>query len=53
MVKHILKDGTITDDISGHLVKKTDTPVAYELIDQMNAQREVANEKDRFDVKTR
>ena len=53
MIKHILKDGTVKDDISGHLVNKADIPVIYELIDQMNAQRrKETNEKDRFALKT-
>ena len=40
MIKHVLKDGTVTDDISGHVISKADAPIIYELIDQMNAERE-------------
>ena len=44
MVKHILKDGTVLDDITGHVVKKEDVPMAYELMEKMNAER--SNESD-------
>jgi hypothetical protein len=39
MITHILKDGTVLKDITGHVVKKEDVPMAYELIDQMNEKR--------------
>ena len=42
MIRHHLKDGTVLDDITGHLVKKEDVPMAYALIDQMNHERERA-----------
>ena len=32
MVKHILKDGTELKDIAGHIVKKTDAPILYEIV---------------------
>ena len=32
MVKHILKDGKEVKDITGHVVKVKDAPVAYEVI---------------------
>lgn len=35
MVKHILKDGTVLEDISGHVVKRKDAPVVYELMEQI------------------
>lgn len=46
MVIHILKDGTVLEDITGHVVKKEDAPMAYALIDQMNDERKKKNEKD-------
>ena len=32
MVKHILKDGTVKHDITGHVVKKADAPTVYNII---------------------
>ena len=45
MVIHILKDGTVLDDITGHVVKKEDAPSVYALIDQMNGERRKEDEK--------
>jgi hypothetical protein len=39
MIKHILKDGTVLNDITGHVVKKEDVPMAYAIIDKMNEKR--------------
>jgi hypothetical protein len=39
MIRHILKDGTVLRDITGHVVKKEDVPQAYALIDKMNDER--------------
>lgn len=36
MIRHILKNGKVVDDIKGHVVKKEDVPRAYEIIDLMN-----------------
>ena len=36
MVVHVLKDGTVLNDITGHLVKKEDVPTVYDLIDKLN-----------------
>ena len=47
MIKHILSDGTVLTDITGHLVKKEDTPSVYHLIDQMNKERKGNEEKDK------
>ena len=32
MVYHVLKDGTVKTDISGHIVKMSDVPQVYDLI---------------------
>ena len=40
MVTHILKDGTVLKDITGHVVKREDVPTVYSLIERMNAERE-------------
>ncbi len=39
MIRHHLKDGTVLDDITGHVVKKEDVPLAYQLMEQMNIER--------------
>lgn len=41
MVIHILKDGSILNDITGHVVKKEDVPSAYSVIDHMNEVRKI------------
>lgn len=37
-VIHILKDGSIVDDITGHVVQMEDAAPLYELIDNINRQ---------------
>ena len=32
MIKHILKNGEVKKDISGHKVKQQDVPLAYEIL---------------------
>ena len=36
MVKHILKDGTVLTDITGHVVKIEDAKAIYALMDKIN-----------------
>lgn len=31
-IKHVLKDGTQLDDITGHVIKAEDHPLLYEVI---------------------
>lgn len=45
MVTHVLKDGTVLKDITGHVVKEQDVPEAYILIDRMNDERSKQIEK--------
>lgn len=45
MIRHHLKDGTVLTDITGHVVKKEDAPIAYAIIDKMNIERERKNQK--------
>ena len=40
-IHHILKDGTRTDDISGHVVKMQDAESVYNLIGKMNQRKVV------------
>ena len=44
MVTHILKDGTVLKDITGHVVKREDVPTVYSLIERMNAEKERNND---------
>lgn len=44
-IRHHLKDGTVLDDITGHVVRKEDVPQVYELIDRMNTERQKREEK--------
>ena len=34
MIIHILKNGTVLDDITGHVVKIEDAPTAYALLNE-------------------
>lgn len=43
-VKHILRDGTVLDDITGHVVKMEDARVVYELLDKINQERGEKND---------
>lgn len=36
MVKHVLKDGTTVNDITGHIVKMKDAKAVYNLIESIN-----------------
>ena len=47
-ITHILKDGTILNDISGHVVKMIDVPSAYMVMDRINesAQRKSNKRKE-------
>lgn len=36
MVKHILKDGTQVKDITGHVVRKKDAPMVYDLVERIS-----------------
>ena len=45
MVKHTLKDGTVLDDIKGHVVKIEDAELAYAVMERIN-EREKNREQD-------
>ncbi len=45
-VVHILKDGTVLNDITGHVVRIEDAEPLYQLIDSINREsRKVHSEK--------
>ena len=35
MITHILKNGTVLEDITGHVIKQDDVPMVYQIIEQM------------------
>lgn len=37
---HVLKDGRVVDDITGHVVKMEDAPEAYEILDRVKERKE-------------
>ena len=43
MVRNVLKDGTVLDDITGHVVKRKDAPEVYEMMEQIK-RKEKKNE---------
>lgn len=42
MITHILKNGTVLHDITGHVVKKEENPLAYEILNRSQTPCEVA-----------
>lgn len=44
MVIHVLRDGTVLDDITGHVVKMEDARMVYELLDKINQERGEKND---------
>ena len=41
MVYHILKDGTVKTDITGHVVKIADVPQVYDLISRLERKSKI------------
>ena len=39
MITHILSDGTVLDDITGHKVTKEDAPTVYEILERLKKKR--------------
>lgn len=39
MVIHVLKDGTVLHDITGHVVKKEDAKSIYAILNEINHER--------------
>lgn len=46
MVIHIMKDGKVLKDITGHVVKREDAPMIYNIVDRMNSERKREEKKD-------
>jgi len=44
MITHILKDGTVLKDITGHKVTKEDAPTVYEILERLRKQRRESND---------
>lgn len=47
MVYHVLRDGTITNDITGHVVKMKDAEPLYNLMRSKSRRIKKADKKDR------
>lgn len=47
MIRHILKDGTVTADITGHLVTRKDCPEAYAAMERMTTNDNSRNQNGR------
>lgn len=45
MVYHILKDGTVKRDITGHVVKIEDAVQVYDIAQKMSARRKTKEDK--------
>lgn len=39
MIKHILRDGRMLKDITGHQISRKDNPRVYEILDKVNERR--------------
>lgn len=50
MVKHILKDGTVLNDITGHVVKIEDAKAIYLLMNKINEERRKKGEKNEHHI---
>lgn len=48
MIIHVLKDGTVLEDLTGHVVKIEDAETLYKLMDSINreATYETVNQSD-------
>ena len=44
MITHVLKDGTVLEDITRHVIKQDDAPMVYQIIEQMERE-EKENER--------
>ena len=48
MVTHILSDGTVLNDISGHTVTREDAPTVYEILERLKKKRRESHDIRRF-----
>ena len=39
MIKHILKDKAVLQDITGHVVKQSDAPLVYQIMERMKKEK--------------
>lgn len=44
MVTHILSDGTVLNDITGHKVTREDAPTVYEILERLKKKRRESND---------
>ncbi len=38
-IKHVMKDGVIRTDISGHVVRRSDAKTVYNMVEELNKRR--------------
>lgn len=43
MITHVLSDGTVLEDITGHIVKREDAPTLYKILEQAEEKRNERN----------
>lgn len=43
MIRHVLKDGTVLQDITGHKVTKKDAPRVYQLLERKRGEANGSN----------
>lgn len=46
MVKNVLKDGTVVEDLTGHVVSKEEVPVVYAIFENLNQNRKEKGENE-------
>ena len=44
-IRHVLRDGTVLNDITGHVVKMEDAQVVYAILDKINERKRVRKER--------
>lgn len=45
MIRHVLRDGTVTKDITGHVVRYTDAEEVYDLMGRLNKKKNPGKRK--------
>ncbi len=51
MIRHVLMDGTVTDDITGHVVQRKDAPMVYDLVERISRGRKNEGKNQKYNFK--
>jgi hypothetical protein len=51
MIRHVLKDGTVLDDITGYVVNKKDAPMVYDLVERISRGRDNEGKNQKRNIK--